>query len=297
MSVSLQEAKEKDIINFDWSNKFIKYAQNPNYGFGEEIDYDFERMEIQLAKEIAFGKCYLTDYLNTFIFSKELFHSSAKMLTKISEVCPQSQSLPDEIRQGLHSLNDRRKQDARNLLQHIEVIIYVLNMKSMSSEEVKEMTLENFAETCKSKLPSPFPVDLLPEPKASIRLAHITALYEALEDLLADGRIEGLPRQFRAELTEETKTSLDGLVDSRNGSLKLKQFLTALRRFVFRYLSAEKFLPEPHTPLRSLLSEPSLWSPHQAPDLDVIPREMMLKNIHAIINHLEQVIKNVEPEP
>ncbi len=297
MTVSLQEAKEKDIINFDWSNKFIKYAQNPDYGFGEEIDYDFERMEIQLAKEIAFGKCYLKDYLNTFIFSKELFHSSAKMLTKISEVCPQNQSLPDEIRQGLHSLNDRRKQDARNLLQHIEVIIYVLNMKSMSSEEVKEMTLENFAETCKSKLPSPFPVDLLPEPKASIRLAHITALYEALEDLLADGRIEGLPRQFRAELTEETKTSLDGLVDSRNGSLKLKQFLTALRRFVFRYLSAENFLPEPHTPLRSLLSEPSLWSPHQAPDLDVIPREMMLKNIHAIINHLEQVIKNVEPEP
>ena len=294
MSVSLQEAKEKDIINFDWSNKFIKYAQNPDYGFGEEIDYDFERMEIQLAKEIAFGKCYLTDYLNTFIFSKELFHSSAKMLTKISEVCPQSQSLPDEIRQGLHSLNDRRKQDARNLLQHIEVIIYVLNMKSMSSEEVKEMTLENFAETCKSKLPSPFPVDLLPEPKASIRLAHIAALYEALEDLLADGRIEGLPRQFRAELTEETKTSLDGLVDSRNGSLKLKQFLTALRRFVFRYLSAEKFLPEPQTPLRSCLSEPSLWSPDQAPDRDVIPGEMMLENIHAIITYLEQVSKNVE---
>jgi hypothetical protein len=95
-------------------------------------------------------------------------------------------------------------------------------------------------------------------------------------------------------LTEETKKSLDDLVDSRSGSLKLKQFLTALRRFVFRYLSAEKFLPEPHTPLRSLLSEPSLWSPDQPPVPDVIPREMMLSNIHAIITHLQQVIIYIE---
>ena len=290
MSVSLQEVKEKDIINFDWSDEFLKYVQNPEYGLGEEIDYDFERMETHLANEIAFGKCYLNDSLNTFIFSKELFHSSAKTLTKIRELCPQSQSLPEEIRQGLHSLGECRKQDARILLQHIEIIIYLLNKKSIPAEGDEEMALEKFAEMWKSKLPSPFPVNLLPEPRASIQLTHIAPLYEALENLLADGTVEGLPRQFRVELTEETKKSLDDLVDSKNGSLKLKQFLTALRRFVFRYLSAEKFLPEPHTPLLSLLSEPSLWSPDQPPDPDVIPKEMMLENIHAIITHLQQVI-------
>jgi predicted RNA-binding Zn-ribbon protein involved in translation (DUF1610 family) len=294
MSVSLQEVKEKDIINFDWSDEFLKYVQNPEYGLGEEIDYDFERMETHLANEIAFGKCYLNDSLNTFIFSKELFHSSAKMLTKIRELCPQSQSLPEEIRQGLHSLGECRKQDARILLQHIEIIIYLLNKKSIPAEGDEEMALEKFAEMWKSKLPSPFPVNLLPEPRASIQLTHIAPLYEALENLLADGTVEGLPRQFRVELTEETKKSLDDLVDSRNGSLKLKHFLTALRRFVFRHLSAEKFLPEPHTPLHSLLSEPSLWSPDQPPDPppdpDVIPKEMMLENIHAIITHLQQVI-------
>ena len=289
MSISLQEAKEKDIINFDWSNDFLMYAQKLEYRHGEEIHYDFERMEIELAKEIAFGKCHLTDSLNTFIFFKELFHSSAKMLTKIREFCPQSQSLPDEIRQGVKSLEERRFQDAhaQHLLQHIEVVIFVLNMQS--SPISQEMTLIDFADKWKSKLPSPFPVDLLPEPKASIRLAHIAALYEALEDLLADGTIQGLLGQFRAELTEETRRSLNSLVDGRNGSIKLKQFLTALRRFVFRYLSTEKFLPEPHTPLRSCLSEPSLWSPDQLPDLDVIPGEMLLENIYAIITHLEQV--------
>ena len=294
MSVSLQEANEKDIINFDWSDEFLKHVQNPDYGVGEEIDYDFERMETHLANEIAFGKCYLNDSLNTFIFSKELFHSSAKMLTKIRELCPQSQSLPEEICQGLHRLDECRKQDARILLQHIEIIIYLLNKKSIPTEGDEEMALEKFAEMWKSKLPSPFPVNLLPEPRASIQLTHIAPLYEALENLLADGTVEGLPRQFRVELTEETKKCLDDLVDSRNGSLKLKQFLAALRRFVFRYLSAEKFLPEPHTPLHSLLSEPSLWSPDQPPGPDVIPREMMLGNIHAIITHLQQVIIYIE---
>ena len=291
MSVSLQEAKEKDIINFDWSDKFMKYAQNPDYGYGEEIDYEFTQMEKELANEVVLGKYHLKESLNTFIFSKELFHSSAKVLTKIRELCPQSPSLPDDIGQGLQNLKENRMQDARNLLQHIEIVIYLLNMKSIPAENVQDITLEKFAEEWKSKLPSPFPVNLLPEPKASIQLTHIAALYEALEDLLADGTIEGLPRAFRKKLSEEAKISVKSLVDSRTGSLKLKQFLTALRRFVFRYLSAEKFFPEPHESLRSYLREPSLWSPDQPPDPDVIPEEMMLENIHAIISHLTQVSK------
>ena len=292
-SVTLQEAKDKDIINFDWCDRFLRYAQNADYGDGEQIDYDFEEMEIQLANEIGHGKCFLVDSLNPFIFSKELFHSSTKILEKIHEVCPQSHPLPDEIRQGIRSLKERRKQDARNLLQHIEIVIYLLNIKSISSEEAREVSLENFTELWKPKLPSPFPADLLPEPKASIKLTHIAALYEALEDLLADGTIEGLPSQFRKELTEETKGLVDSLVDSRNGSIKVKQFLAALRRFVFRYLSAEKFLPEPHTPLQSCLSEPSLWSPDQAPGSDVIPREITLENIYAVITHLQEVIISI----
>ena len=289
-SVSLQEAKAKDIINFDWSDKFLRYAQNPSYGDGEQIDYDFEEMEKQLANEIGLGKCFLTDSLKPFIFSKELFHSSAKILEKIHEVCPQDRSLPEEIRKGIHFLSERGKQDARNLLQHIEVVIYLLSIKSISSEEAREMTLEKFTDTWKVKLPSPFPAELLPEPKASIKITHIAALYEALEDLLADGTIEGLPRQFRRRLTDETKELVDSLVDRRTGKIKVRQFLTALRRFVFRYLSAEKFLPEPHTPLRSCLSEPSLWSPDEVPDPDVIPREIILENIYALITHLQEVI-------
>ncbi|XP_028413396.1 uncharacterized protein LOC114536266 [Dendronephthya gigantea] len=287
----LQEAKDKEIIKFDWSNDLLKYSQNPNYGFGEDIDYDFEKIEEELAKKIVFGKCHLAESKITFIFSKELFHASAKVLMKIREICPQTQSLPQEFHQGLHSLKQRRKEDARTLLQHIETIIFLLSLGSDFDKDMKKKTLVELANLWKTELPSPFPVDLLPEPKASIQLTHIAALYEALEDLLADGAIQGLPKQFREELSEDTKTILNSLVDHRNGSLKLKLFLTALRRFVFRYLSAEKFLPESHTPLRSCLMEPSLWSPEEAPSPDVIPGELRLENIYAIIKHLDQELK------
>ena len=287
MSISLQEAGEKDIINFNWPDEFLKCAQMLDYGQGEKIVYDFEKMEKELANEIVFGKCYLKDFLNPFIFSKELFHASANMLTTIRAICPQRQ-LPDEMRQGINSLK-RKLQDAQNLLQYIEIVIFVLSMSPFQVRE--EMTVVEFAGKLKSKIPSPLPVDLLPEPRSSIRLTHIAALYEALEDLLVDGAIEGLPGQFRKELTDETNRSLNVLVSNRKVR-QLKQFLTALRRFVFRYLSAEKFLPESRTPLRSCLSEPSLWSGDhsEAPDLAPnIPEEMMLENIHAIITRLQQV--------
>ncbi|XP_046854892.1 uncharacterized protein LOC124447906 [Xenia sp. Carnegie-2017] len=288
MSISLQEVKEKDIINIEWSNKFLRYTQNPEYGCGEDIDYDFEQIENILTNEVVLEKLYLTDISSTFIFSLELFHSSANVLMKIRELCPQSPTLPEGIDQGIETLKERRKQDARNLLQNIEIIIYLLHSDPKSTEEIQKIELVEFADTFKDKLPRPFPVDLLPEPKKSIHLTHIAALYEALEDVLADGTIEGLPIQFRADLKVDIKEKLNSLVHHRNGPIKAKQFLQVLRRFAFRYLSAEKFHPEAKTPLRSCLQEPSLWTPGDVPEENVIPRELVLANIKAIIKRLQQ---------
>ena len=291
-SISLQEANEKEIITFRWSDELFKYAQNnPDYGQGEEVSYDFERIEIELANEVAFGKCHLTGSLNKFIFSNELFHTSGPMLTEIRKLFDQSPKLPDNVRQGLSSLKERRIQDAQNLLQHIEVLIFLLKLKLKSVFIDVEMTLEKFLDMWTTMLPSPFPVSLLPEPRGSIKVKHIAAFYEALEDLLADGAIEGLPKKLRKDLMDETKSRLDCLVDNKDGAIKLQTFLNALRRFVFRYLSSEKFSPKLNTPLSSCLKESSLWSPVKSPDPQVIPKEMTLEYIHSVISHLQHLDK------
>ena len=97
-SVSLQEAKEKDIISFHWSNKasneVFKYSQkNPEYSKGEEIHYDFEQIEMVVAKDIALGKCHLIVSLNKFIFANDFFHSCGHYFPKfenyiLSYHCP-----------------------------------------------------------------------------------------------------------------------------------------------------------------------------------------------------------------
>ena len=289
-SVSVQEVKEKEIINFQWSDELFKFAQNnPEYGHGEEILYDFERIEIELATDLAFGKCHLTGSLNKFIFSKELFHSCGPLLTEMRDLFPQSDNLPEDVRQGLCSLKERRIKEAQDLLQHIEVLIFLLKLKVKTFEE--NMPLETFAVKWLSMLPSPFPLSLLPPPRSSIKLKHIAAFYEALEDILADGAIDGLPDTFRNDLTEEAKDNLTCLVDKDEGQLKLQTFLNALRRFVFRYLSSEKFLPDETTFLNSCLKETSLWSPDTPPGSQVIPKELRLQNIHSIVTFLQELDK------
>ncbi len=293
MSASIQEVKENEIISFKkdvLSDDLFKYAQNNlEYGKGQEITYDFKRIEMCLAAKIAFRKCYLTGTLNKFIFARELFHSCGPLLTEIRSLVTQKPSLPEDVLQGLSGLKERRIKDAQNLLQHIEVLICLLIQKL--KEFNVDMTLEKLAEEWSSVLPSPFPVHLLPEPTSSIKIEHVAALYEGLEDVLADGAIEGLAEKFRAGLPKELLALLGKEIDR----LKPNDPLTPLRRFVFRYLSSEteRHWPDENTALQSCLREPSLWSPLQPPNLDGIPKEITLQYIHSVVKHLEELAAKV----
>ena len=155
------------------------------------------------------------------------------------------------------------------------------------------MTLEELAETWSPLLPSPFPVDLLPEPKSSIKIEHVAALYEALEDILADGAIEGLADKFRAELPVAMEGTVSNILEKEIDQLKPQILLKALRRFVFRYLSHEskRYWPGENTALQSCLQEASLWSPLEAPNLEEISRDITLEYMHSMVKYLEEVEK------
>jgi hypothetical protein len=292
VSISIQDVKEKEIISFQWSNDLFQHAQNnPEYSRGQEITYDFERIEMNLATEIAFGKCYLTGTLNKFIFAKELFHSCGPLLTEIRSLVGQNPSLPEEVLIGLSNLKDRRIKKAQDLLQHIEVLIFLLKRKLKDFNV--DMTLEELAEKWSDMLPSPFPVNLLPQPRSSIKIEHVAALYEALEDVLADGAIDGLADKFQDVLPDDMKEIVSAMVDKEIDQLKPHNFLKALRRFVFRYLSSETegYWPEESRSLQSCLKEPSLWFPLKPPKPDEIPQDLTLEYIHSIVKYLEELEK------
>ena len=292
-STSTQNVKEDEIISFQWSDDlFNQHAQNNSeYGKGREITYNFERIEMVLVNEIVFGKYYLTGTLDKFIFAKELFHSCGPLLKEIRSLVKQSPDLPKEVLKGLAKLKERRIKDAQDLLQHIEVLIYLLKRKLKDIN--KDMTLEELAEKWSTMLLSPFPVNLLPQPKSFIKIEHVAALYEALEDVLADGAIEGLDDKFRDKMSGEMENLVNDMVGKDTIQLKPQHFLKVLRRFVFRYLSSgtERYWPEENTALQSHLQEPSLWLPLEPPDLHEIPRDITLKYIYSIMKYLESLLK------
>ena len=153
------------------------------------------------------------------------------------------------------------------------------------------MTLEELGEKWSPLLPSPFPVDLLPEPKSSIKIEHVAALYEALEDILADGAIEGLADKFGAELLVAMEGTARNILEKEIDQLKPHILLKALRRFVFRYLSLEskRYWPDENTALQSRLQEASLWFPLEAPNLEEISRDITLEYMHSMVKYLEEV--------
>ena len=291
-SISIQNVKENEIINFQWSDDlFNQHAQNnPEYGKGREITYDFERIEMELVNEIVFGKFYLTGTLNKFIFAKELFHSCGPLLTEIRSLVKMCSDLPGQVLKGLVKLKEQRS-DAQDLLQHIEVLIYLLKRKLKDINV--DMTAEEFVKEWSTMLPSPFPVSLLPQPKSSIKVEHIAALYEAVEDVHADGAVEGLDDKFRAELSGDMKKLVGDMVGKDIIQLKADHLLKVLRRFVFRYLSSgtEKYWPEENAALQSCLQEPSLWVPLQPPDPEEIPQDITLRHIYSVMKHLMELLK------
>ena len=288
MTTSIQDAKDKEIISFEWSDEeLFKYAQrNPEYSRGEEITYDFDQIEMWLAAKITFGKCYLTGILNKFIFTNELFHSRGSLLTEIRSLVGKNSYLPDEVCNGLLHLKERSMKEAQDLLRDMEVLICL--GKRILKNCQKDITLEEFA---KKWSPS-FPVKLLPEPRSSIRVEHIAALYEGLEDILADGAIEGLAEKFRVSMSSAVRESVYVMVNKDIDQLKPRFLLKTLRRFVFRYLSSETemYWPDENTPLQSHLKEPSLWAPLQPP-MEEIPQNITLEYIHSIIDYLEDITK------
>ena len=59
--VHLQEAREKEIIKYQWSDDILRHSQrNTEYGHGKEIFFDLSKIEKELAVRFLVGKSFLS---------------------------------------------------------------------------------------------------------------------------------------------------------------------------------------------------------------------------------------------
>ena len=109
----------------------------------------------------------------------------------------------------------------------------------------------------------PFPKQLLPQPHSAIQLMHVVALYEFLEDTLAESAAKRVHDTYRATIPKEITDDLAKAAffsgKSEADRSTLRAITIALRRFIFRYLSSEEMRPEPGEVLAERMRESSLW--------------------------------------
>ncbi len=285
--VHLQDAQDKEIIHYQWSNDILKHSQhNTEYGQGKEIVYDIGRIEKELAVSFLLGKSYLstTGGLREFMFAKELFHACKGILDELENIVPQ-QPLPQDVQSGLRNLKERSLKGVQDLLGHMEIVLCLLKKHQFGkpSEALIEFTDRWLAES------RPFPTSLLPEPHRAILLMHVVSLYEFLEDLLADSATEGIHDMYREELPSDAMDQMSVVIQNNStvgpGQIPLGPITTALGRFIFRYMSAEETRPEPGLSLLEHMVERSLW-----------PMEITTERKVLSSEEWKQAIKSVFPE-
>ena len=259
--VHLQEARDKEIIQYQWSDAILRHSQrNTEYGHGKDVLFDLDKIEKELSVRFLVGKAFLStlDGLQEFIFSRELFHSCRGILDELQELIPQ-QPLTDVFRSGLIRQSENSLESVQDLLEHMEIVLCLLKRHQVGKPEEP---LTDFTDKwlCGSR---PFPKASLPQPHSAIQLKHVVALYEFLEDMLAESAAKRVHDVYRGavpkEITEEMAKA--SIVSSKTESDRsaLNGLTTALRRFIFRYLSSEEMRPEPGDSLVERMLEPSLW--------------------------------------
>ena len=259
--VHVQEAREKEIIQYQWSDTILWNSQrNTEYGHGKEVFYDLAKIEKEMAARFLVGKAFLStfDGLREFIFSRELFHTCRGILDELQKLIPQ-QPLTEILRSGLVRQSEHSLESVQELLEHMEIVLCLLkrHQHGKPEEPLTEFTDKWLGGS------RPFPKQLLPQPHSAIQLMHVVALYEFLEDTLAESTAKSVHDTYRAiipkEITDDLAKAAFFSGKSETNRSTLRAITIALRRFIFRYLSSEEMRPEPGEGLAERMRESSLW--------------------------------------
>ena len=258
--VHLQEAREKEIIQYVWSDDILRHSQrNTEYGHGKQIFYDLEKIEKEMAARFLVGKSFLStsDGLHQFIFSQELFHTCRGILDELHKIIPQ-EPLTEMFRTGL-SRSEHNLETVQCLLEHMEIVLCLLKRHKVGKpdEPLTEFT-DKWVYGSR-----PFPKSLLPQPHSAIQLKHVVALYEFFEDRLAESAAKNVHDAYRVDIPVEIAQEMKKAAPA-SGQVDLDRSLltaltTALRRFIFRYLSSSEVRPETGDCLMEHMQETSLW--------------------------------------
>ena len=280
---SIDNLRKSELILFDWSDDYVKHSQsNTAYGKGAQMEYDLGKIEREFAIELIPGKAFFPSPKESFrqlIFAKELFSEGGTVLRKIGENVLQEE-LPPEVLRAINTANEHSSKQVRDLLADLELVVCCLKKTGGKPDD----SLVSYTEEWLQKFGRQLRNDILVNNQATLRLKHVVALYEAVEDVTTN--VNHLDDCYRCEIDDESLKGIKSIkfLDQNHSDDML---LTALKRFVSRYLMGDGNKLSVEAPLASYMADITLW-PNCKDTRDerltkvskLMPPQICLKHIH-----------------
>ncbi|CAG8752560.1 15945_t:CDS:2, partial [Cetraspora pellucida] len=301
-SIRLEHAKPNNFINYEWNDDLLQYSQrNLQMGRGDDVTFDLQKIEFELARQLVFGKVHINTideshlYLEQFNFHLELFKGYMRILSDIKILIPQkpissynksniinlsTTSSSTKTFSTMDNLESMSFESASKLLSCLEILLCFVKRKLISdSESLISEFVKQWAKLS-VLVDNELFMDIL---KVDLRLKHVVALYELIEEQVAnkiiayvdDKYAEPLTSDLEKEISDALDFDITNDVDSEETDLKpmdddnviveenkkvkkipAEAFVGTIKRFILRYLMKES-IKEEH-PMSIYLTDSSL---------------------------------------
>ena len=272
-----QHLVRDEIVEYERRNDYVLQTGESclEYGNGKEVQFDFSRLELLLAKNYLFGCVHIdadVDALVPFPFSETGSSDPYSVLEDLSTKVEQEPIAPASIASILnHQLmaNPERKTKvldallvvAQSLLRQYndgdtpdKSILLVEHVQEWMKHQIDESVLESFEGTFIASLP----------------VANLVALHDDIEREMSQTTIDiGTKAKYKELLTIEAKEQLNiavgadpvhglGAASADAELVSIHDLVKMLRRFTVRYLNKEDSY-DPKMPLAMFIARRNMW--------------------------------------
>jgi hypothetical protein len=299
-SLRIDQTKQKNFINYKWDEDILQNSdRNLEAGRGQDIIYDLQNIEMILAHRLVFEKVHIDTlndsqaYMEPFPFHMELFQGHMRILGDIKSLIPQQQIPSDKI--SLITITNNSYSHHRNiysslsydnvseLLSSLEIILCFVKRTSVGNGETKIYDYVN----------QWMKLSVLTENKSfnellniGLCLKHLIALYELIEEQVANSVIKYVDEKFKIGLTDEVKKEIDIAVEferiSAEKRIPAATFAIVLKRFMLRFLKVDSDKDKHQLKYYMTDEELNLWPSNISEKLldDVFPESLLVCHIY-----------------
>ncbi|CAG8605014.1 8472_t:CDS:2, partial [Diversispora eburnea] len=316
-SLTLKQLRKDNLISYQWEDdcdRILQFSErNLGVGRGQDIIYDLQKIEQELARYLIYEKVHIEKlensklFMELFSYHMELFQSSMKIIEDIRNLIPQEPISAEKasaiVGIPTNSFNltpgqmDSAIDNPSDILSALEILLCFVKRSPGSGGEFSiKGYVSQWASLSKISENAKFN-SLLTE---DLKLKHLIGLYELIEEQMANITVKNVSEKYKAPITNDLVDSLNKVIDwtippSQQELLPAKAFALALKRFMYRFLQGETMneneLLELYVCNESLYFWPSSVSQELIDKL--FPGEIMVSHTYNVYEFITNQIENL----